>query len=103
MSSSSPASRLSTQLGLAMTADAIPLAARIERARRAHAPAPEWERIAAALARSTDKRKARAARRPSISYPPELPVAQRAADIARTIDAHQIVIVCGETGSGKTT
>ena len=46
---------------------------------------------------------ARAARRPAIDYPPELPVAQRADEIARTIRDHPVVIVCGETGSGKTT
>jgi ATP-dependent helicase HrpA len=103
MTSSLPAPRLLAQLPLAMTADAMSLAGRIERARRAHAPAPEWERIAAAVARSVDKRRARAARRPAIAYPPDLPVAQRAAEIARTIEEHQVVIVCGETGSGKTT
>ncbi len=38
-----------------------------------------------------------------ISYPPELPVAQRRDDIAAAIRDHQVVIVAGETGSGKTT
>ena len=46
---------------------------------------------------------ARAAAKPSIDYPPELPVPQRADDIAAAIRAHPVVIVCGETGSGKTT
>ncbi len=39
----------------------------------------------------------------TISYPPELPVSQRRDDIAAAIRAHQVVIVAGETGSGKTT
>jgi ATP-dependent helicase HrpA len=39
----------------------------------------------------------------NISYPPELPVAERRDDIAAAIAAHQVVIVAGETGSGKTT
>ena len=86
-----------------MSADAILLARRIERARRGHTPPAEWERIAAAISRSVERRQSRAARRPAIAYPPELPVAQRAADIARMIRDHQVVIVCGETGSGKTT
>jgi ATP-dependent helicase HrpA len=43
------------------------------------------------------------ARRPPIAYPPDLPVSQRAEDIARLIRDHQVVIVSGETGSGKTT
>ncbi|MBC7518584.1 MAG: ATP-dependent RNA helicase HrpA [Microbacteriaceae bacterium] len=38
-----------------------------------------------------------------ISYPPELPVSQRRDDIAKVIRGHQVVIVAGETGSGKTT
>ncbi|MFC6287644.1 ATP-dependent RNA helicase HrpA [Nocardioides sp. GCM10027113] len=38
-----------------------------------------------------------------ISYPPELPVTQRRDDIAAAIRDHQVVIVAGETGSGKTT
>jgi len=39
----------------------------------------------------------------TISYPPELPVTQRRDDIAAAIRDHQVVIVAGETGSGKTT
>src|SRR5229473_5143932 len=49
---------------------------------------------------------ARAARRaamPPISYPAELPVSQRKDDIAEVIRDHQVVIIAGETGSGKTT
>jgi ATP-dependent helicase HrpA len=103
MAESSPASRLLAELRLGMAADAIPLARRIERARHGRTPDAEWERIAAAVAQSVLRRRSRAARRPAIAYPPELPVAQRADDIAATIRDHQVVIVCGETGSGKTT
>jgi ATP-dependent helicase HrpA len=39
----------------------------------------------------------------TISYPEELPVSQRRDDIAAAIRDHQVVIVAGETGSGKTT
>ncbi|WP_244931654.1 ATP-dependent RNA helicase HrpA [Nocardioides sp. W7] len=38
-----------------------------------------------------------------ITYPSELPVSQRRDDIAEAIRDHQVVIVAGETGSGKTT
>ncbi len=38
-----------------------------------------------------------------ITYPPELPVSARRDDIAAAIRDHQVVIVAGETGSGKTT
>ena len=39
----------------------------------------------------------------SIHYPPELPVSQRREDISASIRDNQVVIVAGETGSGKTT
>ncbi|MFZ7089207.1 ATP-dependent RNA helicase HrpA [Curtobacterium sp. RRHDQ10] len=39
----------------------------------------------------------------AITYPPELPVSQRRDDIAAAIRDHQVVIVAGATGSGKTT
>ena len=38
-----------------------------------------------------------------ITYPADLPVSQRRDDIAAAIRDHQVVIVAGETGSGKTT
>ena len=40
---------------------------------------------------------------PVISYPPELPVSAARAEIADAIRDHQVVIVAGATGSGKTT
>jgi ATP-dependent helicase HrpA len=41
--------------------------------------------------------------RSSIRFPPELPISARVTDIATAIDQHQVVIVAGATGSGKTT
>ncbi|GAB2598084.1 ATP-dependent RNA helicase HrpA [Pseudactinotalea suaedae] len=40
---------------------------------------------------------------PTITYPEQLPVSARRDDIAAAIRDHQVVIVAGETGSGKTT
>jgi len=40
---------------------------------------------------------------PQISYPPELPVSARRDDLLAAIGDNQVVIVAGETGSGKTT
>jgi ATP-dependent RNA helicase HrpA len=40
---------------------------------------------------------------PDITYPEELPIANRREEIAAAIAANQVVIVAGETGSGKTT
>src|SRR5690625_3464067 len=39
----------------------------------------------------------------TITYPEDLPVSARRADIAQAINDHQVVIIAGETGSGKTT
>jgi ATP-dependent helicase HrpA len=40
---------------------------------------------------------------PPITFPESLPVSSRREEIAQAIQKHQVVIVCGETGSGKTT
>jgi len=40
---------------------------------------------------------------PPITYPESLPVSARREEISRALRDHQVVIVCGETGSGKTT
>jgi len=40
---------------------------------------------------------------PPITFPESLPVSSRREDIARALLEHQVIIVCGETGSGKTT
>jgi len=45
----------------------------------------------------------RRANLPRPTYPDDLPVVARRAEIAAAIAANQVVIVCGETGSGKTT
>ena len=62
--------------------------------------------LAATRAGRSGRAAARAARRaamPPISYPAELPVSQRRDEIMRAIRDHQVVIIAGETGSGKTT
>ncbi|MGV6857797.1 MAG: ATP-dependent RNA helicase HrpA [bacterium] len=38
-----------------------------------------------------------------ISYPEELPVSQKREQLVEAIKNHQVILVCGETGSGKTT
>ena len=41
--------------------------------------------------------------RSRIRFPAELPISARVADIAAAVEANQVVIVAGATGSGKTT
>ena len=45
----------------------------------------------------------RLARLPKPEFDPALPVNARRGDIAKAIESHQVVVICGETGSGKTT
>ena len=40
---------------------------------------------------------------PPLHYPPDLPISARREEIVAALRAHRVVIVCGETGSGKTT
>ena len=55
------------------------------------------------LSASALRRKARLDSLAAIEFPADLPVVQKRADLARAIADNQVVIVCGETGSGKTT
>ncbi|MCW9089665.1 MAG: ATP-dependent RNA helicase HrpA, partial [Gammaproteobacteria bacterium] len=56
-----------------------------------------------ALERSRQRLEQRRAAVPVPDYPEELPVSARRAAIAAAIEEHQVVVVAGETGSGKTT
>ncbi len=55
------------------------------------------------LSASALRRKARLESIAQIEFPADLPVVGKRADLARAITDNQVVIVCGETGSGKTT
>jgi ATP-dependent RNA helicase HrpA len=59
--------------------------------------------LAGKIAASAAARAARAASVPAIRYPDDLPIAQHREEIRRAIEQNPVVIVCGETGSGKTT
>jgi ATP-dependent helicase HrpA len=59
--------------------------------------------LAGKIAASAAARAARAASVPQISYPEELPISANRDAIREAIEKHPVVIVCGETGSGKTT
>lgn len=65
--------------------------------------AHELERLTRDIDRAEQALHRRRAAVPVISYPPELPVAERADELAAVIAAHQVVVVAGETGSGKST
>ena len=62
----------------------------------------KWLQLCIAVAKSQDAAEARRLRLPSIEYP-DLPVSARAEEIRLQIENNQVVIIAGETGSGKTT
>jgi ATP-dependent helicase HrpA len=75
--------------------------------RRAHRLRRGNEEGRARFERQLAEARARVQRRrasvPKISYPPQLPVSARRDDLLAAISDHQVVVVAGETGSGKTT
>ncbi|WP_347362424.1 ATP-dependent RNA helicase HrpA [Vibrio vulnificus] len=62
-----------------------------------------FDEIALDIAKSMMEVEQRSRYQPKIEYPEILPVSQKKDDIADAIAHHQVVIVAGETGSGKTT
>ncbi|MGR9106738.1 MAG: ATP-dependent RNA helicase HrpA [Gammaproteobacteria bacterium] len=62
----------------------------------------ELEGLQESIERSSESRSRRSSSIPKIHYP-DLPVSDRREEIAQAILDNQVVIVCGETGSGKST
>jgi len=89
------------QLELCMSRDRFVLKKRlreIARTKDREAVAKLREDMEVSIAKAKD----RSVRIPSLEYP-ELPVASKKDHIAQVLKEHQVVVVCGETGSGKTT
>src|SRR5690606_7856686 len=99
--------RLEAALDQAMSADRHALRRRLRQLQQAlrqgRAVTSALDAVAARLEASCVRRAARQAALPRPTYPDELPVSARREEIAAAIAAHPVVIVCGETGSGKTT
>lgn len=86
--------------------DAHRLGRRLEGARKIRKPEARSAVLAeidAEVTRAEARMAERRTRVPEITYPEQLPVSQKKDDIAAAIRDHQVVIVAGETGSGKTT
>src|SRR5205823_519133 len=63
----------------------------------------EFSRLAAEISHSMARRGKRAQNRLRLSYPQDLPIVQKRDEIAAAIANNQVIVICGETGSGKTT
>ncbi|MBW5254304.1 ATP-dependent RNA helicase HrpA [Streptomyces sp. P01-B04] len=97
---------LQSQLGQLSLRDAHRLGRRLEGARRIRKPEAQQavlDEIAAQATKAAGRLALRAGRLPALSYPEQLPVSQKKDEILEAIRDHQVVIVAGETGSGKTT
>ncbi|MFF3291939.1 ATP-dependent RNA helicase HrpA [Streptomyces sp. NPDC003023] len=97
---------LQTLLAGASLRDAHRLGRRLEGARRIRKPEARQavlDEIASEAEKSAARTARRAGRVPAITYPEQLPVSQKKGEILEAIRDHQVVIVAGETGSGKTT
>lgn len=104
---SDPIAAVQARLAEAMLADRPGLERRLASVLRRRRQGKPFDRALRALERdlgaSAERRARRERQRPRPRYPDELPVSGRRADIARAIADHQVVVVAGETGSGKTT
>jgi ATP-dependent helicase HrpA len=85
-----------------MQVDRHRLRQRLQRLRDNGTP-EQIEAVGVDIAASAQRLALRRANLPLPTYPEELPVSERRAEIAEVIRKHQVVIVAGETGSGKTT
>ena len=83
------------------------LGRRLRGLERAGRPADRAERtlraIAGEIERSIETRGRRARSLPRPRYPEDLPIVQHRWRIIEAIDKNRVVVICGETGSGKTT
>ncbi|MEU1375298.1 ATP-dependent RNA helicase HrpA [Streptomyces triculaminicus] len=97
---------LAARLPELMLRDAQRLGRRLDGARRIRKPEARAA-VLAEIAAEADTAELRVLGRraavPEISYPEQLPVSQKKDVILEAIRDHQVVIVAGETGSGKTT
>lgn len=91
-------------LGGLMVADRARLSRRVQSLRaRGNLDAVAVAEIEKLLKACVEKVLRRRASVPGIVYPDDLPVSQRREEVRRAIEEHQVVVLCGETGSGKTT
>ncbi|MDP2097976.1 MAG: ATP-dependent RNA helicase HrpA [Methylobacter sp.] len=93
--------QLSLQLAQCLNQDRPLLKRQLDRCRSKKIP-EELNALAARIERSVAARNKRLANFPVLTFP-DLPVTGKKDDIAQLIQDNQVVILCGETGSGKTT
>ncbi len=99
--------QLERELGRAMRADRHRLRCQLrdfsKPGKDGKPPEDRLERLATAIRESVELREMRRRGIPPIRYDDELPISAKREEIGRAIRDNQVVIICGETGSGKST
>ena len=100
-------SDIEKQISSAMRADQFRLRRFLKSIRNAQRSGKPFDRnlekLRTQLSQSCQRLEQRRAGLPQVTYPSDLPVVERKDEIAAAIRDHQVVVVCGETGSGKST
>lgn len=98
-------SQLKNQLPETLLKDRHRLKRQLEQLKRQKKPEsdPAWQKLTDRVNRSIEQVVANRAAVPNIGYPDNLPVAQKRDELIRLIKDHQVIVIAGETGSGKTT
>ncbi|MEO1904023.1 MAG: hypothetical protein ABGX39_00870, partial [Methylococcales bacterium] len=98
--------KLKSKIAVCLSRDRLRLKRELERLvndqRQGKMNDEKFSQLADKVTRSLQKKASRQASVPTLRFP-DLPISERKDEIAELIRAHQVVIVCGETGSGKTT
>ncbi len=76
---------------------------RLERQKKIHSEYPEFKKYLEQAQASLELRTRRAASVPQLDYDPELPISSHREQLIDLIRRRQTIVVCGETGSGKST
>ena len=99
--------QIEAAIPLAMAPDRYRLKSRLQNLRQAARQGKLIEanlsRLSAQVQRSMERRRTRELALPSVEFDSTLPIHAKRGEIAQAIRDHQVVIVCGETGSGKST
>jgi len=106
-SSNAALSELPALISKAMVGDQFRLSQRLRSIREAQKNKKPFDknlqRLRGELDKSVERRAARLKQCPKITFDKSLPIHEELDSIQKTIEENQVVIVCGETGSGKST
>ncbi|WP_240928410.1 ATP-dependent RNA helicase HrpA [Thalassoroseus pseudoceratinae] len=98
---------LETGLRSVMQSERFRLRRRLDSIKKAQAAGKPFDRnlrrLAGEIEKSSELYKRRAERVPKVTYPEDLPISGMRETIANALKEHQVIVVCGETGSGKST